>query len=107
MREERDKMQRERGSLTFVVAGRQHGFICRTGADVPYLPCLVQQDALTNDVILIIKVNDVDLWEGERRREKERWGGEREGERERDRETERGQQHGNRERTRAVRTRLE
>ncbi len=47
--------------LTFVIAGGEHSLICRTGADVPYLPSLVQKDILINDVILIIKVNDVDL----------------------------------------------
>lgn len=49
--------------LTFVVAGGKHSLVCRTGANVPYLPSLVQQDSLINDVILIIKVNDVDLKE--------------------------------------------
>lgn len=47
--------------LTFVIAGGKHSLICRTGANVPYLPSLVQKDILINDVILIIKVNDVDL----------------------------------------------
>lgn len=49
--------------LTFVVAGGEHSLVCRTGANVPYLPSLVQKDSLINDVILIIKVNDVDLKE--------------------------------------------
>lgn len=52
--------------LTFVIAGGKHSLICRTGADVPYLPSLVQKDVLINDVILIIKVNDVDLKEKQR-----------------------------------------
>lgn len=55
--------------LTFVIAGGKHSLICRTGANVPYLPSLVQKDILINDVILIIKVNDVDL-EGEKQKEK-------------------------------------
>lgn len=49
--------------LTFVIAGGKHSLICRTGANVPYLPSLVQKDILINDVILIIKVNDVNLQE--------------------------------------------
>ncbi len=53
--------QKETVGLTFVIAGGEHSLICRTGADVPYLPSLVQKDILINDVILIIKVNDVDL----------------------------------------------
>lgn len=52
--------------LTFVIAGGKYSLICRTGADVPYLPSLVQKDVLINDVILIIKVNDVDLKEKQR-----------------------------------------
>lgn len=57
------KRQKETVGLTFVVAGGKHSLICRTGANVPYLPSLVQKDILINDVILIIKVNDVDLGE--------------------------------------------
>lgn len=55
--------QKETVGLTFVVAGGKHSLVCRTGANVPYLPSLVQKDRLINDVILIIKVNDVDLKE--------------------------------------------
>lgn len=47
--------------LTFVIAGGKHGFICRTGCNLPYLPRMVQKDILVYDVILIIKVNDVNL----------------------------------------------
>lgn len=47
--------------LTFVIAGGQNSFICRTGRDVPYLPGLVQKHILIDDVILVIKVNDVNL----------------------------------------------
>ena len=61
--------QKETVGLTFVIAGGKHSLICRTGANVPYLPSLVQKDILINDVILIIKVNDVDL-EGEKQKEK-------------------------------------
>lgn len=63
------RRQKETVGLTFVVAGGKHSLVCRTGANVPYLPSLVQKDSLINDVILIIKVNDVDL---EERREPER-----------------------------------
>lgn len=63
------RRQKETVGLTFVVAGGKHSLVCRTGANVPYLPSLVQKDSLINDVILIIKVNDVDLKE---RREPER-----------------------------------
>lgn len=35
---------------------------------MPYLPSLVQKDILINDVILIIKVNDVNLKEKQRQR---------------------------------------
>lgn len=55
------KRHKETVGLTFVIAGGKHGLICWTGANVPYLPGLVQKDILINDVILIIKVNDVDL----------------------------------------------
>lgn len=47
--------------LTFVVAGGKHSFIRRTGCNVPYLPRLVQKDILIYNVILIVKVNDVNL----------------------------------------------
>lgn len=57
------RRQKETVGLTFVVAGGEHSLVCRTGANVPYLPSLVQKDSLINDVILIIKVNDVDLEE--------------------------------------------
>lgn len=57
--------------LTFVIAGGKHSLICRTGANVPYLPSLVQKDILINDVILIIKVNDVDLEGGGSRKREE------------------------------------
>lgn len=55
--------------LTFVIAGGKHSFICRTGCNVPYLPRLVQKDILIYDVILIIKVNDVNL----KNKKKQRW----------------------------------
>jgi len=58
--------QRETVGLTPVVAGGKHSLIRRTGANVPYLSSLVQKDILINDVILIIKVNDVDLKEKHR-----------------------------------------
>lgn len=48
-------------TLTIVIAGGKHSFICRTGCNVPYLPRLVQKDILIYDVILVIKVNDVNL----------------------------------------------
>lgn len=47
--------------LTFVIAGGKNSFIGRTCCNVPYLPRLVQKDILIYDVILIIKVNDVNL----------------------------------------------
>lgn len=47
--------------LTSVVAGCQHTFICRAGTDVPDLTRLMQEDILIYDVILIIKIYDVDL----------------------------------------------
>lgn len=52
---------RRNSRLTFVKAGGEHSLICRTGANMPYLPSLVQEDSLINDIIFIIKVNDVDL----------------------------------------------
>lgn len=60
--------QKETVGLTFVIAGGKHSLICRTGANVPYLSSLVQKDILINDVILIIKVNDVDLKEKQKQR---------------------------------------
>lgn len=47
--------------LTLVVACGQHSLICGAGAHVPYLTSVVQEDILINHVILIIKVNDVNL----------------------------------------------
>lgn len=60
--------QREKEELTFVIAGGKYSLICGTGANVPYLPSLVQKDILINDVILIIKVNYVNLKEKQRER---------------------------------------
>lgn len=57
--------------LTFVIAGGKHSFICRTGCNVPYLPRLVQKDILIYDVILIIKVNDVNLKDKKKQRQGE------------------------------------
>lgn len=62
MKRQRMDFQIDRNvGLTFVIAGGKHSFICRTGCNVPYLPRLVQKDILIYDVILIIKVNDVNL----------------------------------------------
>lgn len=66
----RQRMDRNVG-LTFVIAGGKHCFICRTGCNVPYLPRLVQKDILIYDVILIIKVNDVNLKDKKKQRQGE------------------------------------
>lgn len=60
--------QKETVGLTFVIAGGKHSLIRRTGANVPYLPSLVQKDVLINDVVLIIKVNDVNLKEKQKKK---------------------------------------
>jgi len=67
-RDDAQSQRKETVGLTFGVAGAEHSLICGTGANVPYLPSLVQEDVLINVVILVIKVNDVDLQEeqGER-----------------------------------------
>lgn len=57
--------------LTFVIAGGKHSFICRTGCNLPYLPRLVQKDILIYDVILIIKINDVNLKDKKRQTQRE------------------------------------
>lgn len=57
--------------LTFVITGGKHSFICRTGCNVPYLPRLVQKDIFIYDVILIVKVNDVNLKDKKKQRQGE------------------------------------
>lgn len=59
---------RKNSRLTFVIAGGEHSLICRTGTNMPYLPSLVQEDSLIDDIIFIIKVNDVDLEKKQRER---------------------------------------
>lgn len=72
MRRQRLDFETDRNvGLTFVVAGGEHRFICWTGCNVPYLPRLVQKDVLIDDVILIIKVNDVNLKDKKNQRQSE------------------------------------
>lgn len=71
MRRQRLDFETDRNvGLTFVVAGGEHRFICWTGCNVPYLPRLVQKDILIDDVILIIKVNDVNLKDRKNQRQR-------------------------------------
>ena len=47
--------------LTLVVAGGQHAFVCRAGTNVPDLPRLMQEHIFIDNVVLVVKVYDVDL----------------------------------------------
>jgi len=58
---------RGRYGLTLVVAGGQHCLVCRAAADVPYLTSIMQEHALINQIILIIKINDVNLQKRKRK----------------------------------------
>lgn len=49
------------GILTLVVAGGQHSLVCRAGTNVPDLTRLMEEHIFIYNVILIIKVYDVDL----------------------------------------------
>lgn len=51
----------QKATLTSVVAGGQHPFVCRAGANVPDLTCLVEEDVFIDDVVFIVKIYDVDL----------------------------------------------
>lgn len=47
--------------LTLVVAGGQHAFVRGAGTNVPDLTHLVEEDIFVYDVVLVVKIYDVDL----------------------------------------------